>query len=589
MKALTASDNPISDLSPLAALKKLQYLDLRACEISDLSPLSALVELRVLSLEANRQVVDISPLAGLTKLHLLKLNRNRVVDISPLSGLTALETLWLASNEIVDVSPLAGLTQLEYLTVDKNLIVDYSPLDGLGVTHLAIDTLCLMPRQSIASRLASRSFPSVFAAWGGLYGSPVSNLAHLSTVEHIALHDVWWSPSFGLGWRFTVDGVKLMGNGVEAKADYDAVVSLNPNIVIIRQLPLRSAHLGQYRFYTEDFPFWLRDASGKRASIDDESYLLDFTDPGMQDLIVEQIVATAECGLYDGVFFDYWNEYQPILVNDDADRSIGYRGYEAEQVAKENIVRRARAAVGANFLILGNANRETIPRTAEWMNGTFMETGRDHDNGYTPEGLMKLERTLRWGESDFAYPQLMCLEGFNVKDEPPDTLTAKRWMRLFTTMSLTFSDGLVLFRTHNAMGHDHHWYTFYDTDLGKPIGRKADQYKNIDGLFIREFTKGWAVYNRSGAVQTIVLDESVTATASGSVGATHQLGDLDGEIYLKVPAVEDVNRDGQVNVLDLVVVANALGQVVPQEARVDVNGDGAANILDLVAVAAALQ
>ena len=42
----------------------------------------------------------------------------------------------------------------------------------------------------------------------------------------------------------------------------------------------------------------------------------------------------------------------------------------------------------------------------------------------------------------------------------------------------------------------------------------------------------------------------------------------------------DINRDGQVNVLDLVAVANAFGKDAP-----DVNGDGVVNILDLVAVA----
>ena len=48
----------------------------------------------------------------------------------------------------------------------------------------------------------------------------------------------------------------------------------------------------------------------------------------------------------------------------------------------------------------------------------------------------------------------------------------------------------------------------------------------------------------------------------------------------------DVNGDGQLNVLDLVVVAAALGK--PGENDADVNGDGVVNIQDLVAVAAAL-
>ena len=47
-------------------------------------------------------------------------------------------------------------------------------------------------------------------------------------------------------------------------------------------------------------------------------------------------------------------------------------------------------------------------------------------------------------------------------------------------------------------------------------------------------------------------------------------------------AKTDVNGDGEVNILDLVVVANAFGEENP---KADVNGDGEVNILDLVAVA----
>ena len=43
---------------------------------------------------------------------------------------------------------------------------------------------------------------------------------------------------------------------------------------------------------------------------------------------------------------------------------------------------------------------------------------------------------------------------------------------------------------------------------------------------------------------------------------------------------EDVNGDSTVNILDLVIVANAIGKAEP-----DVNGDGIVNILDLVIVA----
>ena len=47
----------------------------------------------------------------------------------------------------------------------------------------------------------------------------------------------------------------------------------------------------------------------------------------------------------------------------------------------------------------------------------------------------------------------------------------------------------------------------------------------------------------------------------------------------------DVNRDGQVNILDLVLVAQQFGQSMPADSPADVTGDGVVNILDLVRVA----
>ena len=122
--------------------------------------------------------------------------------------------------------------------------------------------------------------------------------------------------------------------------------------------------------------------------------------------------------------------------------------------------------------------------------------------------------------------------------EPPDGPNNFRWMRLFTTLSLTHSDGYVIYTTgfrdlgESHPDHDHLWHSFWDADLGRPVGPKAQHHQSIEGLFIREFTNGWAVYNRSHKTQTITLPASATPVSDRENNAgvpTHLLPDLDGE------------------------------------------------------------
>ena len=136
----------------------------------------------------------------------------------------------------------------------------------------------------------------------------------------------------------------------------------------------------------------------------------------------------------------------------------------------------------------------------------------------------------------------------------------------------------------NPQDHRRDWYDFWDADLGRPVGEKVQLYENREGLFIREFTNGWAVFNRSDEAQVITLPEEVEGVASGLVNTEHTLPNLDGEMYLRVKPANpvDVNRDGVVNILDLVVVVQGLGMDNPEA---DVNRDGVVNILDLVEVA----
>ena len=131
LEVLEFSKGDVSDLSPLAGLINLKDLRFNEGNVSDLSPLAGLVNLKVIT-AWNNPIFDISPLAGLTKLEKLDMCHADIKDIFPLADLTRLTEVYFVANEISDISPLAGLTGLSRLNLDGNEISDISPLAGLA-------------------------------------------------------------------------------------------------------------------------------------------------------------------------------------------------------------------------------------------------------------------------------------------------------------------------------------------------------------------------------------------------------------------------------------------------------------------------
>ena len=584
--SLQAWLNPISDLTPLTHLTNLIYLDLTECQIVDITPLAHLIRLQSLHISSN-QIVDIEPLANLTQLQEISLHHNQIEDISSLTNLIQLEALWLDGNRVHDITTLSNLTKLRRLGLTWNPILDYTPLDGLTLTVLDRTAFCELPPLPIETRLQNRTFPSVFAAFSKpTETEQVVGLSHLSPLKQAALHDLTWrDPYFGVAFISTPQGWKLTGFVEKAQEMRDDLLALNPNMLLLVGIEILTYHPDDY---PQNWPYWLKDADGNRIRPPSGAnvFYIDLTQPGMQDIIVQQAIAVAECGLFDGIFFDWFGEDGNILVNEHTTPREVFYTLEEEQQAKDKILQRIRAQVRDDFLIIINTNRKKIPRRAWGINGTFMETLSDTQlalpvtNGdpYGYKGLKQIEDTLLWAEENLREPQINCLEGWGDPGEPPDSPVNLRFMRVFTTMSLTHSDGYVLYGMDNT--HQHIWYDFWDADLGRPIGSKAQHHPDIDGLYIREFTNGWAVYNRSGDEQAITLPRASIGVSSNKQDITHLLPDLDGEIYLRVGKPFDLNRDGTVNVLDLILVSQNFGTT-----EADINGDGTTNILDLTLVA----
>ena len=576
LRWLSIARNPITDLSPIAGLIKLETLYMWAtpvsditpvanltnlinfrpsyCEIADISPLANLFKLRKLSLNGN-EITDITPLANLTRLELLNLSSNHIVDVSPLANLTQLRDLTLHNNRIADVRPLAGLTLLTLLSIENNRITDHSPLDGLSLERFTHDTFgCDMPPLPLAPRIENRNFPSLFTAWSDKARWPSFDL-------------IFCCPRFDSRLVETDDGFQFRTGHPswdEPVRIRDAYLDQNSTMVFLHGISVIWYHLEDL---PEDSPWWLRDENGE-IQLQWGRGLMNLNHPGWQQRVIEIAAAIDQCGLYDGLFIDGWSEWHNER-----------RGQLPGQIA---ILRGIREQVRDDLLIMVNTNDNQAPASAPYINGLFMETvfpKRENSPQGIESRLSKIEDTLKWAEHALREPRITGLEGRHYDDEPLDSPKHMQWMRAITTLSLTFSNGYAAFPLRGGP-----WYDFWNADLGRPVGDTLQLYDNRNGLYIREFTKGWAVYNHSGAAQVVRLPEEVQGVASGLVNVEHALPNLDGEMYLKVtvrnPA--DVNRDGVVNILDLTLVAQAFGG---DQQGADVNGDGVVNVFDLVFVA----
>ncbi len=582
---LNLARNNISDLipivSPLTNLTQLTELHLGGNQIENIGPLANLIQLKVVHLDYTA-IVDVGPLAHLTNLEFIDLRRNLIINVRPLANLTQLTELNLYNNRIVDVSPLANLTNLEVLDIRVNPVTNLTPLDGLSLTYFLYDEICELPPFPVNERIDNRSHPSIFTPWSDLGWISVRNRTELSDFENMASHDLWFSrPQFGLNWVHAPEKNilvrKLVGNLDEAMRQRDEFLARNPNMIFLLSIPFRAFH---HDVLPEDWPHWTRDVQGNRFIWPDGHVHIDFGHPEVQESIVRAALAVERCGLYDGIMIDHWRE--------DAHLLHGYRTHEEELAARENILRRIRAETRPDFLILANVNISQPRRDGHYINGLFMETGvpGNEDSRELEIYLNEIESTLLWANENLREPHIHGLEGSGDRTKPPFGPTNLRAMRAMTTLSLTHSDGYVLL--DEGGDHLHYWYDFWDADLGQPLREeKAQLYEGRVGLYIREFTNGWAVYNRSGETQEITLPELVTSVATGVESTTHTLPNYDGEMYLRMkpqnPA--DVNGDGVVNILDLTLVARAFGKDGLQG---DVNGDGVVNVFDLVQVAGAI-
>ena len=391
---------------------------------------------------------------------------------------------------------------------------------------------------TIRERIETRSYPSLFGAWGHPDGPPVLDRDDLNRHQVMALYDVHWG-SYFMFWEtkdtdngFSLEPVIPTGDISVSRNWQRWNMFYNPNMIQLYPKNIFGAHRTTL---PADSTFWLRDENGDPIDAGFDYYFLDITNPDFQSLVVDEIVLAAESGLYDGVHLDSFRccTFSQYNINT-----------AAENEAKTSILAGIRERVHPDFLIIVNTNRDRAqPDHVPYLNGLHLETVWD----YPPEhplhpyrdGLPLIEDSLLWASENLRQPTLNCLEGFGIGTQVFDSPNNKRWMRLFTVMSLVLDDGSVLYnKAVNPRFHDHHWYSFFDNDLGQPVGAKAEHYL-VDGVlryvgvYIREFTNGWAFYNRSSIPIDVELPEGVVSATTERFDTIHTVASFDGDIFLR--------------------------------------------------------
>ena len=523
LRSLGITGTNISNLSPLAGLTGLISLTIRNTNVSDISSLAGLTGVTSLYL-ANNNISDVSPLAGLTELSILYLDKNNISDISPLAELTQLRVLGLKNNNISDISPLAGLTQLNTLQLDHNNISDVLPLAGsTGFRELT------------------------------LTNNNISGISPLKAIRQKRGNYFWFhNPGFPEG------GPPIQGSLLWVKGPTSSGIDS------------------------------LAEASG--------------------NTVTEQGIATHGATVGSPVGEDVW---KPLKVEGDH-RHIS------------NTLR----AMGNNFycslFVDSPKDQETmlfIPSTYRvevWFNGVWLHNSwRTLVGGGTiPKYVDFSPITLKAGKNVFLFKftggSIFGFFGFAPGTEYIASIQGIEYT--FSHPAIYVGDTFTLdISARNVID-----FAGWQFDIAfDPAVLEAIEVN--EGDFLKEeaettFFREGKVNNQSGRITGLssarLSKDGVTGTGTlvsvifkaKAGGETQvrlkniQLGSTTGdvipagrdEVVIRIEgqlATGDVNRDGEISILDMILIARHLGETVPADSAVDVNSDGVVNVLDLIVVA----
>ena len=545
---LTLTDTLVSDIFPLQNLKSLTHLWLYGTPIDHLSPLTGLTNLEYLAFERNK-VSDLSPVAGLINLKRIRTWGNPVSDLSPLAGLTKLETVDICGGNISDLTHLASLAGLKELYLVKNGISDISPLAGLiGLNRLNLSENNILDISALAGLTQLK--------WLRVDNNEISDLSPLDGLrENITL--VWFNnPAFPKGGP-KIEGPWLWVVLLDTEFDFDSSTDL-----------LSEASGGTV---TEVEVATHGATEGK--SVGDSVWAPYRLPPTGRNNIKEMLKRSID----DSVIYGTVSLHSPR----EQETTIYVGGVREQKVwLNGTLIHQRRRYAGGN-----NDYTDFFPVTLQQGRNVLLVVVHTEGNGFF--GFEPgTEYTVANPGVGYAFSKtpIHTDDTFTLDIGAEDVFDLAGWQFDITfdpaiLEAINVSEGDFL-KTGGGT-------TFFqsgsiDNATGKITGlnaaRLSTQGVSGTGTLLQVTFKAKSAGETELALQNFQFG---SVTGDSIPAGPHEVRFTVAE---GLPT-GDVNRDGVVSILDLILVAQQLGKRVSAGSPVDVNRDGIVSILDLIRVA----
>ena len=591
--------NQVSDLSPIAGLINLRLLWIGSNPISDLTPIRALTNLKDLVL--NKTLVsDLSPVRGLTNLTRLGINGTYATDLSPIAGLINLERIYFSGgpdgHKISDISPLAGLINLESVASWGHSISDLSPLAKL--TKLENINFCGGNISNLTPLAGLTGLKELYLA--GEKVSDISPLAGLTGLTRLSLEDNDISDISPLAGLTNLKWLKVARNDI---SDFSPLDGLRENIKLIWfdnpafpkggpkiEGPWLWVWLPDKRL--EDGTDLLSEASGGAVtevqvathgaaegnSVGDQVWSSHRLPPTGSNNIEDML----QRSIHDGVIYGSVSLHSPqqqditmyvgshrkakvwlngVFIYENS-RNSWYKDYQdlfpvtLQQGKNVLLVATNTSGLSDNFAFFGFAPGTEYTVANPGVGYTFSKTPIHTGDTFTLDILAENITDLAGWQFDIAFDPTI-LEAVDVSEG--------NFLKMGSTTF--FQSGSI----DNVTGKI----------TGLSVARLSAQGVTGAGVLLQVTFKA----KSAGETELALQNFQFGSTTGEAIPAGPD------EIRITVEgrlATGDVNRDGVVSILDLILIAQQLGRRVAAGSPVDLNGDGVVSILDLILTARSL-